>query len=156
MGKVGSTVLAPAHDMYALPPDMVEGAETRVTGVTCPECAGSLEVTREGRGSLRFRCRVRHTFSIEALLTGKEEKIEVDLWAAVRSLEELVALLDDLDRYAQRYGREEIGGPHEVRVARARVHIDRLRRILEENRPVDLTVSSEHERQGSGSPPSGG
>jgi two-component system chemotaxis response regulator CheB len=126
--------------MYALPPDIVEAPETRVTGVTCPECAGSLEVTREGRGRLRFRCRVKHAFSIESLLTGKEEKIEADLWAAVRSLEELVVLLEDLDRYAQRHGRDEIGGPHDARVARARGHVEHLRRILEENRPVDLTA----------------
>ena len=92
--------------MYALPPEILESAATRVTGVTCPECAGSLEVVREGRGSLRFMCRVKHTFSVEALLTGKEEKIEDDLWATVRALEELVALLDDLERYAQRHGRD--------------------------------------------------
>jgi hypothetical protein len=149
-------LLAPGV-MYALPPDILEALETRVTGVTCPECAGSLEVRREGRGSLRFMCRVKHAFSVEALLTGKEEKIEDDLWATVRALEELVALLEDLDGYAQRFGRDEIGGPHEARVARARTHIQRLRRILEENRPVDLTIPVERERQDSGSsPPPGG
>ncbi|HYE90997.1 MAG TPA: hypothetical protein VEA38_08265 [Terriglobales bacterium] len=134
--------------MYALPPDVLQlpqSEATRVTGVTCPDCAGSLEVRREGR-SLRFLCRVKHTFSIEALLTGKEEKIENDLWAVTRALEELVALLDDLERYAGRHGRDDVGGPHGARVERARAHIGELRRILRENEPVDLTIRAEEVR----------
>ena len=101
--------------MHALPPDGENAPETSVTGVTCPECAGSLEVRHEGRNSLRFLCRVRHTFSIEELLAGKEEKIESDLWAVVRSLAEFVALLTDLE-----------------------VHARRVRAVLEENHPVVL------------------
>jgi two-component system chemotaxis response regulator CheB len=143
--------------MDALPPDVLEAAEARITGVTCPECAGSLEVTREGRASLRFMCRVKHSFSVEALLTGKEERLEDDLWAVVRGLQELAVLLNDLERFAQRFGRDEIGGPHDARIRRARLHIDRLREILEENEPVDLTVPVERARQESGSsPPTGG
>jgi len=141
--------------MYALPPDILEARDTRVTGVTCPECAGSLEVRREGRGSLRFLCRVKHTFSIEALLTGKEEKIENDLWAVARAFEELAAVLEDLERYAERYGRDEVGGPHGARIARAREHVDALRRILQENHPVDLTIPAERDGAQSDSPGAG-
>jgi two-component system chemotaxis response regulator CheB len=126
--------------MDALPAAVSETAETLITGITCPDCEGALEVRRERKGSLRFLCRVKHTFSVEELLTGKEEMIEAKLWESVRAIEELVALLHDLDVYAQRWGRAEIGGPHDERIARARHHAGRLRAILDDNRPVELTL----------------
>ena len=124
--------------MYALPPDLSEAGGPRVTGITCPECSGVLGVVREGHGNLRFICRVEHTMSADELLAGKEDKIETDMWATVRTLEELIALLHDLEAYARRHGRDQIGGPHDERIAQARDHVRRLRTILEEKRPVDL------------------
>ena len=132
--------------MYALPPDVEHAAKPQVTGVTCPVCAGVLAVQREGRGTLRFVCRVGHSLSVEELLLAKEEKIEDDMWANVRGLEELVALLKDLEAYAQRMGgqaRSQIGGPHHDRIAQARDHTDRLRDILMQKRPVDLTPAAD-------------
>ena len=132
--------------MYALPPDVEHAAEPQGTGVSCPVCAGVLAVQREGRGTLRFVCRVGHSLSVEDLLLAKEEKIEDDMWANVRGLEELVALLDDLEAYAQRMGgpaRSQIGGPHHDRIAQAREHASRLRDILMEKQPVDLTPAAD-------------
>ena len=129
--------------MYALPPDVFERDGLHVTGITCPECFGVLQVEREGHGNLRFVCRVEHTMSVDELLTGKEEKIETDMWATVRAMEELVALLQDLETYAQRFGRTQIGGPHHERIAQARDHIRRIRSVLQEKRPVDLTMAGD-------------
>jgi two-component system chemotaxis response regulator CheB len=100
-------------------------------------------VEREGHGNLRFVCRVGHTMSVDELLAGKEEKIETDMWATVRAMEELVALLRDLESYAGRYGRTQIGGPHAERIAQARDHVGRIRRVLEQKRPVDLTIAGD-------------
>jgi two-component system chemotaxis response regulator CheB len=127
--------------MHALPPDLAVADAPRVTGVTCPVCAGVLQVEREGHGNLRFVCRVGHALSVDELLVAKEEKIEDDLWANVRGLEELIALLSDLELHARRDGRarHQIGGPHDRRIGQAREHVRRLRAILAENRPVDLT-----------------
>ena len=44
-------------------------------------------VQREGKGNLRFSCRVGHTRSVDEVLAGKEEKIEGDLWVTVRGME---------------------------------------------------------------------
>jgi two-component system chemotaxis response regulator CheB len=129
--------------MYALPPDVFGAVEARVTGITCPECAGCLEVQREGHGNLRFICRVGHTMSVDELLAGKEDKIENDMWASVRALEELAMLLDDLERYARAHGRDQIGGPHDERMRQARDHAQRVRDILRDKRPVDLTSAGE-------------
>jgi two-component system chemotaxis response regulator CheB len=102
--------------MYALPPDVHEASEPRVTGVTCPECAGSLEVQRDGHGNLTFICRVRHTLSVDELLAAKEDKVENDTWAVVRALEELAMLLDDLEGYARAHGRVQVGGPVDLSI----------------------------------------
>jgi two-component system, chemotaxis family, protein-glutamate methylesterase/glutaminase len=124
--------------MYALPPSVFEGHERHVTGISCPECAGVLEVQREGHGNLRFVCRVGHALSVDELLGAKEDKIENDMWATVRAHEELVVLLEDLEVYARRYGRTQIGGPHGDRISQARELAERIRAILDETRPVDL------------------
>jgi two-component system chemotaxis response regulator CheB len=100
-------------------------------------------VQREGHGNLRFICRVGHTLSVDELLTAKEEKIESDMWASVRALEELAALLGDLESYARRHGRDQIGGPHERRIVQARAHADRIRSVLREKQPVDLGVAAD-------------
>ena len=124
--------------MHALPPDIERASGPRLTGVTCPDCAGAIEVRREGRGTLRFICRVEHTLSVDEMLTGKEERIEANLWATVRELEELAALLQDLERYAAVHGRSQTGGPHDGRIAQAHDHIQKLRRVISETRPVEL------------------
>ena len=129
--------------MEALPTDVFESGEQRITGITCPECAGVLQVQAEGHGNLRFVCRVGHTQSVDELLSGKEDKIENDMWATVRALEELVALLEDLETFARRLGRVQIGGPHDARIRQARDHAMRLRGIITETQPVDLTTAGD-------------
>ena len=124
--------------MHALPPAVFDGAERHVSGISCPECAGVLQVQREGHGNLRFICRVGHTLSVDELLASKEDKIESDMWATARGLEELIVLLEDLEAYARLHGRTQIGGPHGERISQAHDHVRRLREILEEKRPVDL------------------
>ena len=134
--------------MHALPPDIATTSEPSLTGVTCPDCAGVIEVQREGHGSLRFICRVEHTMSVDELLAGKEERIEADLWASVRELEELGGLLADLDAYSRSHGRHQTGGSHDERIAQTREHVQRLRQLIEETRPVELTCAADEGEDG--------
>jgi two-component system chemotaxis response regulator CheB len=57
----------------------------------CPECGGTLwELTEQDL--LRFRCRVGHAFTGEALMVEQAEALEAALWSALRALEERKSL----------------------------------------------------------------
>ena len=60
------------------------------SGLTCPECHGSLWELQTG-DTLRFECRIGHTYSIEALIAEQGEAVEAALWAAINSLQERAA-----------------------------------------------------------------
>jgi two-component system chemotaxis response regulator CheB len=60
------------------------------SGLTCPECHGALWELKEG-GSLRYECRIGHTYSVEALLAHQGEAVEAALWSAVNALQERAA-----------------------------------------------------------------
>jgi two-component system chemotaxis response regulator CheB len=82
--EVGSQVLGP--DAINKPPKNADPSH-----FSCPDCGGVLfEVSEEGL--LRFRCRVGHDYTGEALGDGQQSSVDSALWAAVRALEEKAAL----------------------------------------------------------------
>jgi two-component system, chemotaxis family, protein-glutamate methylesterase/glutaminase len=73
----------------AVSPDRPTGP---ASGFTCPECSGALwEVGDPQR--VRYRCRVGHVYSEEALIDGQASSVEAALWAALEVLEERAELL---------------------------------------------------------------
>jgi two-component system, chemotaxis family, protein-glutamate methylesterase/glutaminase len=87
----------PADTMEAVPvTEALEGdrerrTEGELSGLTCPECNGALWQFQEG-DLLRFRCRVGHSYSTGAMDASQGTAVEAALWAALRALEERVAL----------------------------------------------------------------
>jgi two-component system, chemotaxis family, protein-glutamate methylesterase/glutaminase len=67
------------------------GKTTPRTLLTCPECGGVLWETHQSH-VLGYRCQIGHTFSEESLAVSHANSVETALWAAVRMLEERVAL----------------------------------------------------------------
>jgi two-component system chemotaxis response regulator CheB len=65
------------------------------SGFTCPECNGALWELREGE-LLRYRCRVGHAYSEEAMVDAQGAAVEAALWAALEVLEERGELLHRL------------------------------------------------------------
>jgi two-component system chemotaxis response regulator CheB len=59
---------------------------------SCPDCGGVLW-EMDDAGLLRFRCRVGHAFSVDAVLAGQSESLERALWVALKTLEERTSLL---------------------------------------------------------------
>ena len=57
------------------------------SGLTCPECHGSLWELTNG-DSPRFECRVGHAYGVDALLAEQGEAVEAALWSAINSLQE--------------------------------------------------------------------
>jgi two-component system chemotaxis response regulator CheB len=53
----------------------------------CPECHGVLLELKEA-GRVRFRCHTGHAYSSESLLSEVHEAIELQLWNAIRAMQE--------------------------------------------------------------------
>jgi two-component system chemotaxis response regulator CheB len=61
------------------------------TGLTCPECMGSLYEIHDGE-LVRYRCRVGHGYGNDTLLAEQGDKVERALWMALQVLNERAAL----------------------------------------------------------------
>jgi two-component system chemotaxis response regulator CheB len=66
--------------------------EGPATGFTCPECSGALWELREGE-LVRYRCRVGHSYSEDAMVEAQGASVEAALWSALEVLEERGELL---------------------------------------------------------------
>lgn len=107
------------------------GGETP-SGLTCPECGGSL-FERTDLELLHFRCRTGHAYSPESLLAEQEQSLEATLWAAVRALEENAALSRRMEKsmgQRSRAGASAAETRYGKRAEEAERHADSLRRVL--------------------------
>src|SRR5262245_3245518 len=123
--------------MRALPRELKKSKNKELTGVACVECPGVVQVEREGqKGYLKFTCRVGHVFSAHELLTGKEHRLEERLWAAILSIEEMIALLREMSEYEDD---SDILAGFARRVRTLEAESASLRALLHNNDPIDLT-----------------
>ena len=112
-------------DLEASPPQEKEGTPSPFA---CPECHGVLWEVKEGE-LLRFRCRVGHAYTADALRVAMSEATEDALWASMRALEEKAALLR---RMAPRSVKQLTHAYQEEAEACER-HVESIRAILIEN-----------------------
>ena len=57
------------------------------SGLTCPECHGSIWELRDG-DTVRFECRVGHAYGVDAFVAEQGARVEAALWTAINTLEE--------------------------------------------------------------------
>jgi two-component system chemotaxis response regulator CheB len=100
-----------------------------LTPLTCPECHGSLVSIQEG-GLVRYRCHTGHGFSSGSLIEGVSHSVEDSLWSAIRSLEELVMLLDKTAEGLESKGNTDIARSYRERSEKARERIEKIRPLL--------------------------
>ena len=103
---------------------------------TCPECNGVLwEIDDENL--LRFRCRVGHAYSAETLLAEQSDTVEAAMWAALRALEENVALMSRLADRMRRRGHNTTAARFEAQARDADSRAELLRQTLITRPPID-------------------
>jgi two-component system chemotaxis response regulator CheB len=95
-----------------VPPDRPDQPPS---GFTCPECSGALWEVRQGE-MVRYRCRVGHIYSEEALVDGQGASVEAALWTALEVLEERSELLG---RIAARLDASKPRSAHQFRATAA-------------------------------------
>ena len=119
-------------------PDRI-GTSSQPVSLVCPDCGGALAVRAEGDAEyLVFVCQVGHSYSVTTLLSGKEERLEGVLWSGVYLLEELADVLADLDARGALDGAHPARPAAQRRIDRLRDQATRLRRLLDDNEPIDL------------------
>jgi two-component system chemotaxis response regulator CheB len=118
-----------SEDQYVDPP----------SAITCPDCGGTLWVTSDA--PMRFRCRVGHAFSPEALLIGKQDTLENAIWAAIVALQERAELSRRLIRRLGPDGPERLRSRYVREIAENRRRAELLERLaVQLIGPVDTTA----------------
>jgi two-component system chemotaxis response regulator CheB len=97
--------------------------------MACPECHGVLWEVKEGE-LVRFRCRVGHAYSDEALLMHQSEQLEAALWTALRALEEHTALGRRLAARANSRGHAHSAAAFTEQAMDAEHHASVIRNVL--------------------------
>jgi hypothetical protein len=132
--------------VQGLPKRPADGSGESLTGFTCPDCQGSIELVAEGElVPPLFRCRIGHTFTSTELLMGKEDRVEYLAWALLTSLEELAALLVDLD---QSNDPSTQHAQYQNRIERVSRQIACVRTLIDGGRPVVLEEPDHPQSQG--------
>ncbi|MEV6877363.1 chemotaxis protein CheB [Amycolatopsis sp. NPDC051128] len=97
------------------------------SGYTCPDCQGSLtEVDPVGR----YRCRIGHAWSAQALLAAHDGEFQFALMKALRALDEKAALARKLAAQAGGVRPRGLAGRYAASAREATDAADTLRRFL--------------------------
>jgi two-component system chemotaxis response regulator CheB len=100
-----------------------------LSGFTCPECHGSLWEIREG-DVLRYRCRVGHGYTAEAMLAEQGRDVEAALWTAFRALRERAALCRRMAQRMSARGQPALAARQQEEAAQAEQRAALLRQVL--------------------------
>jgi hypothetical protein len=124
--------------MWALPTSLRSTEDLQVTGLSCPDCHGVLQVAvvEPDSGFLQFVCRIGHAFSLSEVMAAKEAAIEAALRECEVACAEMIQLLDDIER-------EDVSAPVSAetraeRRASLERHLDLVRAVIERDRPLEL------------------
>jgi two-component system chemotaxis response regulator CheB len=96
---------------------------------TCPDCQGTLFEIEDG-GAIRYRCRVGHAYSAEAMDKAQGDAAERALWSALRALEERAALMEKLADNALKRGHEAVSAMFRDRSVEVYRDVDAIRSLI--------------------------
>jgi two-component system chemotaxis response regulator CheB len=107
LGRLAAADAPAAKEVLAMPHSDTTIDQSRrrpagpPTGFTCPDCNGALWEISDASGRKRFRCRIGHAYSEDALVGAQGDRVEAALWTALEVLEERAELFE---RLAGRHG----------------------------------------------------
>ena len=108
-----------------------------VSAFSCPDCGGVLWQIQEG-DFVRFRCRVGHGWTADALVAEQGEQVDDALWAALRALEERASLLRGIAARYRRSGTGSIAERFEARATQMEHRAHVVRDLLVRHRGVEV------------------
>jgi two-component system, chemotaxis family, protein-glutamate methylesterase/glutaminase len=108
----------------------------------CPDCGGTLWELHEGK-LVRFRCRVGHAWTSEALLARQAETLDAALWTALRALEESASLSKQLAGRARARGNEKLAERMSDHAELAERRAATIRNVLLQDRRAAKASSNE-------------
>ncbi|HVX37954.1 MAG TPA: chemotaxis protein CheB [Gemmatimonadaceae bacterium] len=102
----------------------------------CPDCGGVLWEIRDG-DLVRYRCRVGHGWTSDALASEQQVTLEDALWTALRALEESAQLNEQLAQRLGQRGAERLRDRFASRSANLRDQAALIRQILVDSAKPD-------------------
>jgi two-component system chemotaxis response regulator CheB len=132
-------------DITAMRPGVMDGDDNphpgHVSAFTCPECHGALWEIEEG-GMVRFRCRVGHGYTMEAMLSENGRDVEAALWTGFRALRERAALCRRLGERMAARGQHAMAARQNDEAAETERRAALLRQVLL-RAPADEQMASD-------------
>lgn len=107
-----------------------------VSAFSCPDCGGVLWRIEEG-DFVRFRCRVGHGWTADALVAEQADQVDDALWAALRALEERAALLRSLVTRYTRAGSKTLAARFEAQAEQVETRGRLVRDLIMRHREMD-------------------
>jgi two-component system chemotaxis response regulator CheB len=113
-----------------------------VSPFSCPDCGGVLWRIQEG-DFVRFRCRVGHGWTAEALIAEQADQIDDALWAALRALEERAALLRSMAARYHRADAKRLAARFETQAEQVEARAHLVRDLLVRHRELDVDLEKQ-------------
>lgn len=110
------------------------------TPYTCPDCHGVMYEIPEG-DHRRFRCHTGHGYTATSLLPRLAESSENSLWAAVRTVQEAITLMEETVKTLEDAGDAASAADMRGRIAVSRERLEAMR-VLSVRGPGDDTGES--------------
>ena len=113
-----------------------------VSPYSCPDCGGVLWEVKDGEFT-RYRCRVGHGWTGDALLAQQSETLDDALWTALRALEENAALSRQIAARHRARGAERLAQRLDGQAEAAQARADVIRNALMAHRRQQADADQE-------------
>jgi len=127
--------------------DTIEQPENHpgtVSPFSCPDCGGVLWEIKDG-AFVRFRCRVGHGWTGDALALKQADTLDEALWTALRSLEENVALCRQLATRSRNRGVPNVADRFDRQATAMEARAEIIRGALAHDHAAEILPAEELE-----------